>query len=97
MVRVPPHHHVFTDRHLREQADVLKRPRHAHDGDLKGFQVGDVLIQEHDLAIGASVHAAQEVEKRGLSGSVRPDHRMDVPGFDGKINAPQSAEAVESL
>ncbi len=72
------HQQVLNNRHLTEQANVLKSAHHAHPGDLLAGQAFQMLLAQLNGAAGRLVEAGQAVENGGLARAVRADQRDDL-------------------
>ena len=60
-----------------------------------GFSSFSRVPRNADLSLGDVVHAADQVEERGLPGAVRPDDRVDFALGDVDGNIVESAKPVK--
>ena len=58
---------------LRKQAYILKGTGHSPGSYIRGLHTGHILTAELDSSGGGSVYAGQQVESRGLAGTVGAD------------------------
>ena len=63
-------------------------------GQLLRVEVRDVDAVDDDLAFGIRVHAAQDVEQRGLAGAGRPQQHAEFAFFHGQVDAFQHLDPV---
>ena len=81
--------------HLAEQADILKRAGNAELVDLNRRLAVEADPVERDGARGGLVNAGQHVEDRRLAGTVRSDQTVQLPLFNGEIEAVDRLESAE--
>ena len=89
------HEHVLLDRHLGEEADVLERARDAHAVDLGHGLAGRVVAVDEDGAARGRVDVGEQVEDRGLAGSVGADQARDLGPAHGDVEVVDGSEASE--
>ena len=70
---------------LKDEADV----RPAVIRQLRAAQTGDLFAPDGDGAAGRLIHAAQEVEQRGLACAGRAENDAELPLLDGEIHVIQ--------
>ena len=78
---------IVDDRQVAEQADVLKGSRHAEARILLGSISRDVLAAEDDPPAARLEHAGQQIEGRGLAGTVRSDEADELARRDRRGRA----------
>src|SRR3546814_20692862 len=81
---------------MLEQLDVLEGARDAEAGDPVRRQRGDIGAVEHQPALGRAVVAADQVEHRGLAGTVRPDDGEAIAFGNVKTDPVDGADAADS-
>ncbi len=100
-VRVRAHvatdHHVLERGQVREQADVLERPRDAALGDLVRLEPGERLAVEDELAVVLLIDAGQHVEETRLAGAVGADQPVDLAVADREAHVRERVDAAEAL
>ena len=74
---------VVLHRHGVEQADVLEGTGNTHAVDLVDRLARGVLTVEQDGAVRGLVHLGEQVEDRGLTGTVGSDQTGDLGLADG--------------
>ena len=95
--RVLRDHHVLEHRQVRHQSDVLEGAREAPaDAKARG-QRRDVRRLERDGSRIGRVHAADQVEDRGLAGAIRPDQREALAASDAEREIVDHLEPAEAL
>ncbi len=60
-----------------------------------GGRAGDVASVEQDRAVVGRMKTGDQVEQRGLAGTVRPDNGMDFARDDREIGIDDRADAAE--
>ena len=89
------HLHVFDDRHIRKQPDILKGPGDPGLHELVDlFAVQGDAVQQ-DGAFRGDIYAGEEVENRGLSGAVGADEAHQLAGIDGEVEILHGVKAAE--
>src|SRR4029453_10010825 len=94
--RVHPDQNVLDGGHVGEEPDVLERPTDAESRGLGGAEAEERLTAEGHAALVRHVEPGEDVEERGLAGSIRPDDRHDA-ALEGEVHAVQRGEASEPL
>ena len=72
-----PDFDIFDHAHRAEQLRGLKRAKDSGTRDAMRRQIGEVALTKRDPAIGGPIEPAEDIEQRGLPGSVRPDEPVD--------------------
>src|SRR5690242_8723682 len=93
--RVPPDQDVLKHAHAAEETDVLKRACDAGCGNSVRAQTRDVASIETDGAGIRSIDAGDEIEKRGLAGTVRADDGDDGLARHAERNVVHGDQATE--
>ena len=75
-----PDENVLQDAEIRKDSDVLKRPRDAPRRDRIGREPSHILSLEEQPPPGRTIHAAENVEQRGLPAPLGPITLMISPG-----------------
>src|SRR5262245_61117754 len=75
-------HDVLEDRHVRKQADVLKRSRDAELRDLERLPAADPPALEQNVTFRRIVDAGQQVEDGCLARAVRTDQPIQCTAAD---------------
>jgi hypothetical protein len=86
-VRVVADQQVLQHRRVLEQLDVLEGPGDAHLGHAVGRHVRQVVALERDGPGGGHVDPADQVEHRGLAGTVGADQGEDL-ALSGRRKTP---------
>lgn len=73
MVLVHGHLDIVQNRHVFEQADILKGPGDPQAVNLIGFFADDALPLKADGPFGRGIHTGEQIEHRRLSRAVRAD------------------------
>src|SRR3546814_14810955 len=81
---------------LAEHARHLELPAHAGAFDLVLLGPAERLFAEPDLARAGLGLAADQVERGGLAGAVRPDEAAQLAAGDAQIEVVHGEEAVEA-
>src|SRR5262245_3182678 len=89
--------HVVEDREPVEQIDDLEAARDARLDPLLHGGGGDVLALEHDLAAVGREMSADQVDERGLAGSVGTHERQEFPLVDDEVHMVAGAQVAELL
>lgn len=89
------HQHVLGHRHLGEETDVLEGAGDAHLVDLHHGLPGRVVAIKQDGATRGPVHVGEQVEDRGLAGTVWPDDARDLRAAHGDVEVVHGREAPE--
>ena len=93
---VRTHHHVLEQRHRGEQRQVLEGAGDAELGDAVRRHVEQVAARGTSPPAGGLVDAADDVEHRGLAGTVRPDEAADLALVDAERQAVERHDAAEA-
>ena len=93
-------HHVLQDRHVGEQADVLKGPGHSQLRDLVDLDAVDPPAfppgrRDEDIPFGRLVDAGDAVEEGGLAGAVGADQGDDLALPDLEVDGVERPEPAE--
>src|SRR3954468_8180890 len=94
---VAANHDVLQRRQVREQADVLEGSRDTRGGDAVGREAGDVACAEIEAAVVGGVHPGEDVEQRGLAGTVRANQAEDLRGLNVEGKLARRLDAAETL
>ena len=86
---------VVDDAHLLEQTDVLEGAGHAHPVDLIGLFARRGHSIDQDGAAGGLVNIGQQVEHRGLTGTVGADQAGDLVAADHQVEAIHGGQAAK--
>src|SRR5688500_3000287 len=73
----PPEHDILSRRHVRQDADELKRARDARTAHLVGLRPDDLTTAETNRTFVGGELGRNQVEDGGLSRSVRTDQTED--------------------
>ena len=87
--------HVLLDGELLEQADVLEGSGDAGTHDLIGLLAVHPGSVQPELAFGGRVHAGQQVEHRGLAGTVGADQTDEFAFVDGHVEVGYGLQTTE--
>ncbi len=90
-------HDVLADAHVEEDLEVLEGPREAEPREREARPAGDVLVGEPDAAGIGREHAADQVEERGLAGTIGADDRLDAARLERKGEIAHRLDAAEGL
>lgn len=82
---------------MREYRGDLEGADQAVLGNLGRSVAGNVVAVIEDATRRRGQELGQQVEKRGLAGTIGPDQGMDVPGLDLDIDILDGREALEVL
>src|SRR5262245_64501618 len=88
---------IVLDRERWKWPDQLERAPDAAPADRIGRQAIDPLAGKGDRALVGREHAGDQIEQRGLAGSVRPDHRENLALADLEAHAVDGGEPAEAL
>src|SRR5579872_3955219 len=72
------HQNIFQDRHIVEQANILKRPGNPLTDNAVGSQASQGLPRQTDLARTDPVEASNEIKNRRLARAIRADNADDL-------------------
>ena len=86
---VAAHPDVLLDRHVGEQAPVLRHETDAAPQDLVGAQPGERLAPERDPAAARRQQPADHAQERGFAGAVRADDAVAAILLDAQRQAAQ--------
>jgi hypothetical protein len=89
--------HVLERGQVREQPDVLERPRDAALGDLIRLEPGERLAVEDELAFVLLIDAGQHVEQASLAGAVGADQPVDLAVADREADIRERMHPAEAL
>ena len=95
--RILRHPKVLPDRKVAEQADVLKRARHARRQRPVRLCAGDVAILEHDPSAGDRQDAADQIDRGALARAVGADQAEDLALLDREIQLIDGTDTAEML
>src|SRR5215208_1486295 len=87
--------HVLADGHVREQREVLERPRDPTVHDAVRADAQHVVAVEDDATGVGPVHARDDVERRRLAGAVRADQADDLALSDAEADVVERDDAPE--
>ena len=91
----PARHDVVERRHSTKQGDVLECPRYAAIGRLVRAHLRACFTLEGDTALLRVIEAVDDIEHRGLAGTVRADDRTNFPFANVEGNAAHRLHATE--
>ena len=99
---MPADHHVFQNRHVLKQADVLKGSGHAAFGHAVGLVPIDPDSffpgrQKVHVAFGRLIYAGDAIEKSGFPCAIGTDQGNDFALPDHKVQALQCPQSAEIL
>ena len=83
---------VLEDGHAHERPRHLVGPSDAHGAALRRPALGDVDAPEPDRPRGRLLRAGQDVEQRGLAGTVGPDDADGAAGLDREVHVVEDHE-----
>src|SRR6185503_10704332 len=95
--RVAADHHVFERGKIHEQADVLEGAADAGGRDLVRLQAGETAVVEPEVTAIGRIDAGENIEQRGLAGTVGTDQAVDLALADGEGDIIQRLHAAEPL
>src|SRR5262249_27819856 len=88
-------HHVLPRRQLPEETDVLERPRDPSARDPVRWQAGDVLVLVPKAAGARRREARDDVEQRGLAGSIGSDEAEQLTPWHAERDGVDGHDAAE--
>ena len=72
---------VLESSHFTEQFEVLECPANSGAGALGGRVASDIPRAKMQRPAADPVHAGNEIEQRGLTGAIGPNHTMAADGY----------------
>ena len=87
--------HILLNGELLEQADVLEGSGDAGTNHLIGLLAVHVFAIQPEIALGGLVHAGQQVEHRGLAGTVGADQTDEFAFVDGHVEVGYGLQTTE--
>src|SRR5688572_22075533 len=88
---------VVDERELAKRPRDLERARDPEVADSRRAKPADLVIQKAHRAIAGRVQPGDDVERRALSGAVRPDQAEDLVLLQPERNVRDRREAAEAL
>src|SRR4051795_4402372 len=86
---------VLERRHFPEQFEVLECPANSGAGALGGRVASDIPRAKMQRPAADPVHAGNEIEQRGLTGSIGPNQTMHAAAPDREIDAIDRQQSAE--